>query len=364
LKLATRKLLDKILITIFLLLLYSFAGAYTSISVETGGGYSGNLYADSFSIGDSYLLGGLSIANTSLKTTKFRIYYSLDYYEYDTRNSINQFDHLAGISLFRKKIGDKLNWGIDIAGAYRDYTDENSEYDNNQLYVRGNFAYYLVPGLQVKSLYQFESSSYSGFDNLNNNQHRFDAEVIKTFPSRTTARIKTQYFYRQFTIDNSAVDWLDLEFKLSQSLDLRTGASGSATVRFAGDGTRPLSSYFYISGVTPYWDPWDGYQLNLSLKRIFRWGILGTFDFDYWDRTFHYSESQQNELPWLAGKSSRHDRGWVLRADINRQFNLYGKIGRDIRIRILPGYLSNDSDDSYYDFKYFYINAIAEINIF
>jgi hypothetical protein len=362
--LANFKLLERIIIPILAISIYQIAGAFTGISVQTGGGYSGNLYADSFGIGDSYILGAVSISDIEMKTTRFKIYYDLVYYEYDTRNSINQFDHLAGLSLFRSEIGEQFKWGVDIADAYRDYTDENSDYDNNRFFLRGNAAYYLIPGLQLKFLYQLESSSYSGFDNLNNLENRLEGEVIKTFRTRTTARTKLQYFHRAFSVDNSNADWFDIELKLSQSIDLRTGVSGSGTMRFAGNGTRPLSSYYYISGVSPYWDPWDGYQLNLSVKRIFPWGIIGIADFDYWDRTFNYSLAQQNELPWLAGTGNRHDKGWQIRGDITRQFNLYGNFGRAIRLHVMPGYVSNDSDDPYYDYDYFYLNATLEMVIF
>lgn len=361
---ANRQALNRILIPIFMLILSGVVAAYTGLTAETSGGYSSNLYADSLSIGDSYLLSAISISNTEFKTTKFRIYYDLVYYQYNTRNSINQFDHLAGLSLFRNLTGDKFKWGIDIVGTYRDYTDADSDYDNSRFFLRGNCSYYLIPGLQFKFLYQFESSSYSGFDNLNNSAHRIDGEIIKTFPSQTTARAKIQYSNRQFAIDNSIVDWLDLELKLTQSLDLRTGISGSGSIRFAGDGTRPLSSYYYISGITPYWDPWDGYQFNLSCKRIFPWGIVATADFDYWLRTFNYSESQQSELPWLSGIGGRDDKGWLLKADINRQFNLYGKFGQAIRIALMPGYLSNSSDDPYYEYEYFFINLSVKLDVF
>jgi len=362
--LANRELFDRILIPVIILLLYNFAAAYPGLTAETGGGYSSNLYADSFSIGDSYLLSAVSISDTEFKTTKFRIYYDLVYYQYDTRNSINQFDHLAGLSLFRNLTGDKFKWSIEAAGTYRDYTEDNSDYDNSKFFLRGNGSYYLIPGLRLKFNYLFESSSYSGFNNLNNSGHRIDGEITKTFPSRTTARANIQYSRRQFSIDNSLVDWLDLELKLTQSIDLRTGISGSGSIRFAGDGTRPLSSYYYISGITPYWDPWDGYQFNLSVKRILPWGVVAVADFDYWNRTFKYSQSQQSELPWLSGISSRDDKGWLLKAEIKRQFNLYGKFGRAVRITLMPGYFSNSSDDLYYKYDYIFINLSAKLDLF
>lgn len=363
-KLTLHKFIPVIWVPALILIGGGAAEAYPGLTFETGGGYSSNLYADSFSLGDSYLISGFSFSDTEFKMTKLSLFYDLTYCQYDTRNSINQFNHFGGITLFRKQRGEKLRWGLEIAGTYRNYAEINADYNNYKIFARGDASYNIKPGLQLKLLYQYSKSAYSGFENLDHNQQLLESEIIKTFPSRTTARVRAQYLYRKFDYDASKADWLDLELKLSQSIDIKTGVSGSGMIRFAGNGTRPISSYYFISGITSYWDPWDGFQLNCELKRIMPWGIISVLDLSYWSRKYNYSDIQQSELPWLSDSDSRLDHGWQIGLDINRQINLYNLFGRAVRLSLTPGYVSNSSDDYYYRYDYFYIQTSVKLDIF
>ena len=285
------------------------------------------------------------------------------YYQYDTGNSINQFDHLAGLALFRKQVGERIKWSVNLAGTYRDYTDAITNYDNYKLYASGNLTYYIAGGAQANLNYQLKQMQYVDFDNLNHLEHRLSMFLSKTLPSRTTIKGSLEYSSRNFDIDNSNVDWFDLELKLSQSIDIRTGVAGSGMVRFAGSGTRPLSSYYIISGVTSYWDPWDGYQLNLFGKRILPQGIIGVANFYYWHRQFDYTDTQTDELPWLSPTGKRIDDGQQVEVELTRQINLNGKFSRALRIGLVGGYLANDSDDPYYDYNYYYMNVSLKLEI-
>ena len=349
---------------IFILALFGTAAGYQGLTFSTGGGYSNNLYADSSVIGDSYLIGALSVSSTNFKNTKLRTYYDLSYFQYDTRGNINNFVHIAGIALYNKKRGQKLKWGIDIAGTIRDYVDDNSDFDNYKAYFAADCSYYLKKELQAKFLYRAVVTSYSGFSNLDYTEHWIKGEIVRTFRTKTTAKGKLKYSIRQFDEDNSVVDWFDLEVKLSQSLNIRTGMSGSGMVRWAGKGTRPLSSYFIVSGITSYWDPWDGLQFNTSLKRIFPYGIISSLGFKYWDRNFAYSKILQYELPWIAGKEGRSEAGWSLNLDINRQFNLKSNVGKAFRVNVSTGYISNNSDDLFYEYDSYFIKSNVEIILF
>jgi hypothetical protein len=346
-----------------ILAIVSPAEAYIGLSAESGGGYSSNLYADSFSIGDSYMFGAFTISHSSFTKTIFRVYYDLAYYQYDTRNSINQFDHLAGLTLFRKQLGERVKWSIDLAGTYRDYADANANYDNYKFYAYGNLAYYLISGTQMNFGYQLKQMKYNDFAELNHLEHRLSAFVSQTLPSRTTIKGSVDYSLRNFDIDNSNVDWLDLELRLSQSIDIRTGVAGSGMVRFAGSGTRPLSSYTVISGVTTYWDPWDGYQFNLFGKRILPWGLVSIANFNYWHREFDYTDTQTDELPWLSPSGKRIDNGQNVELELTRQLNLNSNYARALKLSLVGGYLTNDSDDPYYDYGYYYVNLSVKLEI-
>ncbi len=348
-----RKYLNAVSIIFLILGFNNVSYGYTGISVESGGGYSSNLYADSFSLGDSYLYGGLSLTNIQFDNTRLKTYYDLTYYRYSDRNSINQFNHLAGISVFRKLVSDKLKWSVDLAGTYRDYTEANSDYDNYNIFLSGDISYCIITGLRGGLAYRLKRSEYSGFDNLNHTEHKVKSTIIKTLPTRTTVRAKAEFYRRYFKIDDSKVDWLDLEFKLSQSIDIRTGVSAATAIRFTGNGTRPLSSYYILSGITPYWDPWDGYQLHGFLKRIFPWGVINITNIKYWNRKFSYSEAQQEELPWLTGISTRNDDGWSVDTQLDKQINLTARYFRALKVELSAGYYSNNSDDDYYDYDFF-----------
>lgn len=349
---------------LFIILFFRPALGYQSLTTGTAFGYSGNLYTDSFSIGDSYMMGTVSISDTEFKSSRMRLYYDMAYFEYDTRNSINRFDHLAGVSIFNREKGKPFKWQVDIAGTYRDYVESNTEFDNYRLFFRGESSYYLRPTFQLRLQYQFRSSNYKNLDILNHSEHFIELEATKTLPSRTTVRVVANYSNRTFTSDDSRVDWADLEFKLTQSLDIRTGVSLSGIGRVAGMGIRPLSSYYIISGITTYWDPWDGYQINGSLKRILPLGMVAISKLDFWHRKFSYSTIQQTELPWISGKDSREEDGWDVIFEFNRQFNIYGNPGRAVRLSLELGYISNDSNDPFYSYDFLYGNLAAKFDIF
>ena len=61
----TYKFLDKFITLLFIIFLCHSVNGHQRLTVGTGGGYSSNLYADSFGIGDSYMLGAISISDTS-----------------------------------------------------------------------------------------------------------------------------------------------------------------------------------------------------------------------------------------------------------------------------------------------------------
>jgi len=349
---------------ILLLLSSQSVYSYQSLSVETGIGYSGNLFADSFAVGDTYLMTAVSLSTTEFKTTKLYLFYGLSYYNYIDRNSINRMDHLAGLSIFRKNIGDRLKWSLNAYGNYRDYTDENTVYDNYRMTINSNLAYYPVSLLQLKLFLQARISSYLDISDLDHKEYYGQAEIIKTFPTKTTLRARAQYAYRQFDVDQKSVDWVNLNIKLSQSIGIWTGLSLSGNVRLAGNGTRPLSSYTYISGITPYWDPWDGFNLKFALKRIFPWGIIATANVDYWKREYDYSQTQQDEFYWLSGQDGRQEDGWDLILTSKRQFNIFGKIGPTLILHFNTGYISNKSDDPYYNYDYLFTQLSLKYNIF
>jgi hypothetical protein len=329
-----------------------------------GAGYSDNLYADSFGLGNSYLYNAIKLSSAHFHKTRVRFFYELTYYEYDTNNLINNFMHSPGLAIYRNLSGSRLKWSFSTRGYIKKYTDELSTFDNNKIRFDLDASYYLRPGLRVKGGYQGELSSYNDYDVLENARHRFYIEPAKTFPSRTTLNLSLAHTFRSFEEGNTTYNWTDIGLKIAQSMDIRTGLSLSYLERLSSGGSRPLSTFYIISGVSAYWDSWEGRQVNLSLKRILPSGILSRTELLLWNRKFNYDQQISQELPWLEGKSSRNDNGFALYAYLRRQFNLTPGYGKYIAISLSGGYSKNSSDDDYYSFENYYIESGVEYSAF
>jgi hypothetical protein len=218
--------------------------------------------------------------------------------------------------------------------------------------------------LRLKGGYQGELSSYTEYSVLENSRHLFDIEISKTFTSKTTLNLALAHTLRDFDEGDNTYNWTDIGLKIAQSINIRTGLSVAYLERFSSTGSRPLSTFYIISGVSAYWDSWEGRQAKLSLKRIFPFGILSRTELLWWNRKFNYDEQISEELPWLEGKSSRFDYGFALYSFFRRQFNLNSRYGRYIAASISAGYSDNRSDDDYYSFNNYYIECGLEYSVF
>ena len=328
------------------------------------GGYSGNLFADSFSIGSSYLLSNVSISSTHFKTIRLKFYYDIYYTNYDTDNIINNVFHVPGLSLYGKSRDNRLKAGISGFLTSKDYINGESGFDYNRFFGIADASYYLGPGFQIKSLYKFTRSQYINFGSLDNIEHAVEAELVATLPTRSTFRGLARYAVRQFDEDNITFHWFDTELGLSQSLNQKTGVSLAFRRRWSVGGTRPLSTYNIISGITSFWDPWKGNQADLSLKRILPFAILGKTDISYWNRYFFYDPVIRNQFWWLRNSPDRRDEGWMVKAETSKQFNSVFIINRALKVNFIGGYSSNGSTDTYYDFDGFFAQSRIDLQIF
>jgi hypothetical protein len=355
--------------TLLSIFLFSFASlassnAYQNLSTNIGGGYAANLYADSFAVGNSYLVSGAAFSTTNFQHTHLKAYYGVSYFEYNTNDNINNFFHLLGTSLYRRDITSRFKWGIDIFAAVKDYVDENSDFNNYRVFGVADISYYIKPGLQFKGCYRGIRPDYSHYETLNNFESHFEAELVGTLPSRTTIRGAAKYAFRIFDNDNEGFDWFDGELGFTQSLGIKTGAGLTLLGRISGEGNRPLSTYYILSGITPYWDPWDGFQIELFVKRILPLSIVSRLDTGYWSRKFEYDLTLRRRFPWLLRKAGRTDRGWIAKLGLSRQLNLGWSVGRSVAISLNGGYLSNGSDDPFYEYDNYFLDSNLEIRIF
>ena len=357
----------KINLFIFIFLLVAFCcpvGAYQNLSVGLGGGYAGNLFADSFNIGNSYLVSNLSFASTNFQSAKLRLSYDIYYYEYDTGNHINNIFHAPGIALYRRNLGERFKWGVETFVAIKDYIGNNSGFDNFRVFSSADASFYISPGIQAKGIYKLIRSKYQNYPILDNYEHWATAELVTTLPSKTTMQGTARYSVRRFDEDQVTFHWIDTEFGLSQSLGIRTGLSFSFLRRWSGGGERPLSSYYIISGVTSYWDPWQGNQLDVALKRILPYAIISRTEGAYWKRQFRYDKFMKEQLSWLLNKTGRRDEGWLTKLELSRQYNLRWPAVESFTLNLRGGYISNGSDDSYYKYHYFFTDLNLNIRIF
>jgi len=342
----------------------NFSDAREKLSIGIEGGYGGNLFADSFQVGSNYLANRISFSSVNFQKIKLGLQYDLSYTNYNTDNYINNFIHLAGISIYNRDRGRKLKWGITGLGIFKDYIDKNSGFDNYRIFGVADGSYYCKSFLQVKAIYRFIRSEYYNFGSLDNIEHWVESEFLATLPTRSTVRTAIRYAVRRFDEEYITFHWYDTELGFSQSLDSRTGLGAKYIHRWSNGGTRPLSSYNVISGITSFWDPWKGNQLEAFIKRVLPLGILTRLETSYWNRLFIYDEILREQLDWLDGKYGRRDEGWATKLEISRQQNLPWKIARSIKMGVSTAYLSNGSDDSYYDYTNFTIQTMFELQVF
>jgi hypothetical protein len=339
------------------------ARAEQSLSIDIGGGYAANLYADSFDIGNSYLVNALSFSSAHFDPARLKLYYSLSYLEHNTNDIVNNFFQVLGANLYRRERSGRFKWGIDLFGAAKNYVDGNSDFDNYRIFLVADAAYYISPGLQIKGIYRDTRSIYAHFSSLDNFEHRIDLETALTLPSHSTLRGTARYATRMFDEDSRRFEWIDIELGASQSLGIATGIGVKFMRRWSGDGSRPLSTYFILSGITPYWDPWEGNQAEFSAKRILPFAVVSDIDVSYWRRQFSYDDLIRERLPWLRQRADRTDEGFLVKLGIRRQFNIDYRIGRAVAISTGGGYLSNDSNDPFYEYDNYFINADLEFRI-
>ena len=357
------KLIRALVFFLFLVVCGS-ADAYENLSVGLGGGYGGNLFADSFQIGNSYLTNSLSFSSVNFQAVKFRLRYDLSYTNYNTDNFINNVIHTPGIALYNRDRDRRLKWGINALATLKDYVDKNSNFDNYRFFGIADASYYIKSFLQAKALYKFTRSRYDNYASLDNIEHWVEAELVATLPSKSTLRGGARYGVRQFDEELITFHWYDTEFGFSQSLDARTGLGITCLRRWSKGGTRPLSSYYIISGITSFWDPWKGDHVEIFVKRILPLGVLSRLEAGYWNRRFAYDDILRAQLGWLDDRYGRRDEGWTIRIEINRQQNLAWRIARSIKIGLAGGYSSNGSDDPYYEYNNFAAQTMIEIQIF
>ncbi len=339
------------------------AQSYQTVSVGMGGGYAGNLFADSFAIGNSYLLSNLSVSSVNFSKVKLKLYYDISYYNYDTGDLINNVFHVPGFVVYRRDPGSRLKWGIEAAAAIKDYVNPQSTFDNNRIFLVADASYYVTSGLQAKAMYRLVKSKYHHYSDLDFYEHLAGGDIVSTFPTKTTARASVKYSVRRFDRDQVTYHWIDTEFGLSQSIDIRTGASLTVLRRWTGGGERPLSSYYIISGITSYWDPWKGNQFNAAIKRILPYAVLSRLEGGYWKRNFSYDDIMRSQLWWLRNKAGRHDEGWLVRGELSRQFNLRIPALQSFMLSVRGGYTRNGSDDPFYKYQYYFGDVSLNIHV-
>jgi hypothetical protein len=340
------------------------AYAYQNLSAGIGGGYSGNLFADSFAVGNSYMINRVSVSSTNFTKIRLKLYYDLSFYKYDTGDLINNFYHVPGIALYQRRLGQRFKWGVEACAAIKDYISARSKFDNYRIFSNVDASYYFGPGIQAKAFYRLIRSNYNNFADLDNYEHWVDGELIGTLPTKTTLRGIARYSVRRFDADQVTFHWIDTQFGLSQSIDIRTGLSFAFIRRWTPGGERPLASYYIISGITSYWDPWQGNQVEMALKRILPYAIVSKFNGWYWKREFTYDDIMRSQLPWLRDKSGRSDEGWLAGAEFYRQFNLRLPAPESFVLNLKGGYVSNNSDDSFYKYNYFFADFNISISVF
>lgn len=349
---------------IIFLCLISSAGAYQDLSLGVMGGYAGNLFADSFSIGNSYLVSNVSISSVYYQAVKIRFYYDFYYTNYDTDNPINNIFHIPGMAIYQKSRNSRFKWGVNTFLSIKDYINSQSSFDSRRFYGISDCSYYLRPGLQLKALYKFNRSQYPNYSSLDIVEHLLETELVATLPTKSTLRGTLRYGVRRFDEDDITFHWYDTEAGISQSLDQKTGISLIFSRRWSNGGTRPLSTYNIISGITSFWDPWMGNQIDISLKRILPLAIVSKFDGGYWNRRFDYDPVIRNQFWWLRYSSGRRDEGWLTKADFSRQFNSVYLLNKVLRLNLVLGYASNKSNDSYYDYDGLFAQSRLEIQVF
>jgi hypothetical protein len=356
--------LRRITIVIFLFFIIQtslFGGQY--LSAGLGGGYSSNLFADSFAIGNSYALYNATYSGTNFNTTQLRYYCDFSYYQYDVGDVLNNIVLTPGIALASRDRSRQFNWGIETYGTMKDYVDPDLDFDNSRYYLTGDMSYYFLPGFQSRLLYSLTKSDYQFYGNLNYFEHQAENEIIATLPTRTTFRGAARYSFRSFD-ERGSYYWLEQEIAVSQSINMKTGFNIKLKNRWSGDGTRPISSYYVISGITSYWDPWRGVQLESSLKRIMPFAIVSNLELCYWSRIFSYARILQQKLSWLDNATGRTDRGWTARISFNKQIALGLPTPRSMNLSFTAGYSDNQSNDDYYNYRYYYLATNLKVRLF
>ncbi len=288
---------------VFLVTIFFNVSAQVNISFDSSPSYDDNIYLSPEKIGDFTIDNEIKLSyliKSDSRKSFLSLYNNSNYISYIKYSEKSLFLNNLGfayVNIFGKNKKQKFYFGSNW--SLRKNRSEYNYYDYNQFYSYANWQFNINKTF-LKAGYNFRYRSYADLSNLTNSQHYVFAQLNRSFKTRTSIILETDFGYKSFRGTNTYTT-------------INTGHGKNITPRTVVTGTTsPAMSHIIILGrvaqsLTKKIGVFVQYRKQISLTDATNYVNLDSFSLneELFDEPFSYSSSGvTSKLTFLLSKSS------------------------------------------------------------
>ncbi len=330
----------------------------TSLSID--GGYSSNLFNDSFAISDSY-----TTLSSDLLT------YPSEMLELNAFGDLKLYSQTSGLSNFLGGVSVtfiptsalmKSQLYFNSSVSMLRYGTDFSSYNNAIISGSGSWSYQLSQKLLSTLGGGAKSVNYTNTTSVTDKMYYFFGGLNATLLTNNSFYFEAAFYQKDFTTDdsfNSANSYLDLFMRFSRPIGNSVGLNISYLNRNLETEDEAYMPGFTIDYLSPWSTLWGGDEISISLKKIFRNQFIMTLGASYSEKAYiDQLESDLGEIPVFT-IFSRSDKSNVYSIHIEKSFNSERSI---IAPRLSVSFIENSSDIDLYDYDKILFNGSINIS--
>ncbi len=365
------------IIGIFLNIIADKATAQFDTYLDLSSGFDDNLYLSTEKTGD--LISDFDFRlNYTPKDSNINLYYNGDYISFLNVSERNIFLNNFGAGYY-KNFGDKDKHQFYMGGNWlsRYNKEEYNYYNYKQLYLYINQRFNLN-GLFLKTGYNFRYRSYSYVPDLTNYQHYLFLQANRSFRTRTSIIIETDFGYKSFkgtetyisrngggkgknsitqtSVTSNQVPNMShfiLLARVAQSLHDRVGIYIQYRKQFSlTDETSYVNSDSYFQDEELYDDPFSyessafSSKLTFILPKSTNLQIGGSIN-----HKSYISEQAFISVDDTVGIGNRTDDKQSIYLNFSKTFYLNKKRLNSLKTYLNYSYIVNESNSYWYNYK-------------
>ena len=332
-------------------------------NLSLGGGYQGNLFNDSISVGESYSFVGGDIEFYPSASTRITAHGR--YNAYTSTRDLSNFS--GGASIVIIPTSESSAWSVLFAGqlSYRTFGKFYQLYDQTDVGGGSTIGYRLTPSLLLKARASYGRITYTNADFGSNRGSKIVAGVNLTPFGSNALALELGHSWRTYDLaalptsgthrsfgddagDRQTYASTGLSLRYSRPLGARTGLSVSlGQRRLHLDDAIAIPGYS-IDYLSPWRELWDGTSISTVVKHHFPKQVTVEIGAAYYDKAFVdvvEFDDLLGESYWL---SSREDNFATFQISIARPVSMQNN--SLITPNLSVTYAHNQSTLDYYDY--------------